>query len=119
MITIEIGETPTAENPETSWRCLLYGDILELVEGTESWRAHVETDSSGRSENALVQQGYKAAKGFMFKQINDEGSEATCDIIGELTGARSRRRSRISDSSRGSGEVQRPENEVQSGCITI
>ena len=78
MITIEISPDSTPE--QTAWRCLLHGDVFELVAGERkgpSW----EVAYNGGMVPIHV---YPAPKGYSYKQLNAEAAEVTVDIMGQL-----------------------------------
>lgn len=80
---------PKEADPKTeTWRCLVYGDLAELIpappgaEGAadSGWAAFGPT--SGIAQPLV--QNYKAPAGFVYRQINTDDSQITCDIGGEL-----------------------------------
>ena len=79
MITLETSPDST---PETlSWRCLLYGDVFEVVSGTSARPATWVISQDGTQESLTLT--HPSAKGHSYHQLNDKGSEVTVDIMGE------------------------------------
>jgi hypothetical protein len=85
-IALETHVPKEADSKIDTWRCLLYGDLAELIPappGAETaadagWAPFAAT--SGVTQPLV--QNYKAPAGYMFRQINTDDSQITCDIGG-------------------------------------
>ncbi|WWD18126.1 hypothetical protein CI109_102575 [Kwoniella shandongensis] len=77
VIAIEVA-SEHAQSNETAWRCVLYGDVFELAK--EGANDQLPTPATINGE-IPVMSAYKAPEGFVYRQLNDPGSEVTCDII--------------------------------------
>jgi hypothetical protein len=73
MITLEIAPN-SAEDP-ISWRCLLYGDVLEVVDGEEA-------NAIPKDEREWALYSPKPPAGHHYRQLNPAGTEITVDIMG-------------------------------------
>ncbi|ORX35433.1 hypothetical protein BD324DRAFT_632818 [Kockovaella imperatae] len=77
MITLEISPDSTPE--QHSWRCLLYGDVFEVVNYQSDKPATWVIAQNGTEESLTLT--HPAAKGYSYHQLNDAGSEVTVDIM--------------------------------------
>lgn len=88
-IALELLPPNEADPKQETWRCLVYGDLAELIPapfgadeaGDSGWAQYSPT--SGLSQPLV--HNYKAPKGFAFRQINPDDSQITCDIGGKPT----------------------------------
>lgn len=78
-ISIEVSPD-NLEEAVIAWRCLLYGDVFEVVAASDRPPTPVTADTSpGDLSKAYP---YPRPKGFEYRQLNDPGSEVTVDILG-------------------------------------
>jgi hypothetical protein len=85
-------QVPSPEDPEVkidSWRCLLYGDVAELIPapvgGLKALDSGWATFGAASGIKHPLVPNYKAPEGFAFRQINTDDSQITCDI-GDIAG---------------------------------
>lgn len=83
MISVEVTETEPKDQEAVSWRCVAYGDIYELVPASEPGedRPPMAQFAGKRSEDPIVRQ-HRAPKGYKYRQINDQDTEVTSDVVG-------------------------------------
>ena len=79
MITIEV--SPDATEDKHAWRCLLYGDAFELSNAENSPAQPTLTIKTDEGEPITYH--HPVVKGYAYKQLNDQSSEVTADIMGE------------------------------------
>ncbi|WVR05657.1 hypothetical protein IAU60_002679 [Kwoniella sp. DSM 27419] len=68
----------------TGWRCMLYGDLYELAEEGYDGVGPAPLllpAVQGALQDVPIVPAYQAAKGYKYRQLNDPGSEVTCDVI--------------------------------------
>jgi hypothetical protein len=64
---------------EVVWRCLVYGDLAELVEDTNGG----EPEWTDDGVTVKLVKKYKAPGGFTYRRMNMAGTKARCDISGK------------------------------------
>lgn len=76
-------ETEPKDKEAVSWRCVAYGDIYELVSVTVPGeeRPPMAQFAGKSSEDPIVRQ-HLAPKGYKYRQINDQDTEVTSDVVG-------------------------------------
>ncbi|KAK4684138.1 hypothetical protein P7C73_g6063, partial [Tremellales sp. Uapishka_1] len=73
---IALEKAPELPDPAVhAWRCLIYGDLFELVESSG------QPPTADSATDFQMIRSYKTPKGYEYRQLNSKGSEVTCDIM--------------------------------------
>lgn len=62
------------------WRCLVYGDLAELVPAVNA----PEPEWTDDGVTAKLVKKYNAPEGYTYRRVNKAGTKARCDISGKL-----------------------------------